>query len=732
MSTERPDNDATDPAGSHAEGPAEEATENTAEAAPENTAADPAGNRAEDAAADPADSPAKDPAEDRTEVSAGDRAENHAKVPAGDRAESSAGDRAEGSAGDRAEGSAGDRAEGSAGDAADGTVEAAADAAAPGTRGTVAGSGEEASANSGKSSGEEADAGSGKGSGDSGSADSAALPASPEGADAGVPEGSGDGGAGEESRDEHPEVAVLGNGSGTVDGDGAGGGRRRNTPVLVASVVAAVLLVGGGGAYFATTASGDGRSGTPGADGTPPPLVLDGYAASTTGDGSTGGTAGIAPGEPNPYGTTYRASGTLPAGPGSAHVQWAEGRVSRAEVARLAKALGLAGTPRLAGDAWTVGTAADGTEPNLRVTADAPGTWTYSSALPGGDNCVKVTVCESVGSGSSDSSSSGSSSSGSSAGSAPGPVSEAAAEKAAAPVLKAVGQDDAKLDASQLMDRVRVVNADPVVGGLPTYGWTTGLRIGTDGHVVGGSGQLKMPVEGDAYPVVGARKTLDEMNGSGSATGGHRRMGIGGCASPVPLKDRDEMPCEHPSPEPGAAVTVEKATFGLAAQRANGRQALVPSWLFEVRAPGAQDTYTVTHPAVDPAFLASPESPAPPSADPTVPVPSGEPSSPAATRDVGVQGYTADGRDLTVDFTGGVCAHYTVSASESSGKVTVTVTEKPWKNKVCIMIAKFYEKTVRLDEPLGGREVVGSDGKAVHHGHVGIPEASGAASAGPR
>ncbi|MGW3912556.1 hypothetical protein ACWEBX_13690 [Streptomyces sp. NPDC005070] len=730
MSTERPDNDATDPAGSHAEGPAEEATENTAEAAPANTAADPADSTAEDSAGDRT--------EDHAEVSAGDRTEDHAEVSAGDRADGPAGDADDGvvedPAGDRAGVSAGEQAEGSAEEAADSTAKNhaadAEDAAAPGTRGSVAGSGEEADSGFGQGSGEQADTSSGQGSGEQADAGSGqgspGSAASLEGSDAGVPEGSGGGGAGETSRDEHPEVAVLRNGSGTVEGDGAGGGRRRQTPVLVASVVAAVLLIGGGGAYFATTASGGGRSGTPGADGTPPPLALDGYAASTTGDGSTGGTAGIAPGEPNPYGTTYRASGTLPTGPGSAHVQWAEGRVSRAEVARLAKALGLAGTPRLAGDAWTAGTAKDGTEPNLRVTADAPGTWTYSSALPGGDNCVKVTMCGPAGSGSSDSDSSRS-------GSAPGPVSEAAAEKAAAPVLKAVGQDDAKLDASQLMDRVRVVNADPVVGGLPTYGWTTGLRIGTDGHVVGGSGQLKTPVEGDAYPVVGARKTLDEMNGSAPATGGDRRMGIGGCASPVPLKDRDEMPCEHPSPEPrDTAVTVEKATFGLAAQRANGRQALVPSWLFEVRAPGAQDTYTVTHPAVDPAFLASPESPAAPSADPTVPAPSGEPSSPAATRDVGVQGYTADGRDLTVDFTGGVCADYTVSASESSGKVTVTVTEKPWKNKVCIMIAKFYEKTVRLDEPLGGREVVGSDGKAVHHGRVNIPEASGATSAGPR
>ncbi|WUK93447.1 hypothetical protein OHT01_28430 [Streptomyces sp. NBC_00358] len=501
-------------------------------------------------------------------------------------------------------------------------------------------------------------------------------------------------------------------------GVGPGARRRRRTPMAVASVVAAVLIVGGGGAYVAATASGGGRSGAAGDGSAPPRLALDGY---TTGTGATGGTAGIAPGEPDPYGTTYHASGSLPAGPGSARVQWAEGTVTRAEVARLAKALDLAGTPRLVGDAWTVGTGKDGAEPNLRVNVNAPGTWTFSSYLPGTDNCPKGKPCRTVGSGSL-------------AGMGPGPVSEAAAEKAAAPVLKAVGQDDAKTDASQLMGQVRVVNADPVIGGLPTYGWTTGLQINVEGHVIGGSGQLKEPVGGDAYPVVSAGKTLDLMNKSASASG-DRRMGIGGCASPVPLKDRDEMPCEHPTPAPQPqSVTVEKATFGLAAHRANGRQVLVPSWLFEVRSPSASDTYTVTHPAVDPKFL----DPGTPSASPSVPVwrpsadPSGprdQPSSPAATRDVAVQGYTADGSDLTVVFTGGVCADYTASASESSGKVTVTVTEKPWKNTVCIMIAKIYRKTVHLDKPLDGRAVVGTNGKAVHHGNFGLPETSTAKSA---
>jgi hypothetical protein len=483
--------------------------------------------------------------------------------------------------------------------------------------------------------------------------------------------------------------------------------RRRHSPVVVASVAAAVLLVGGGGAYFAATASGggDSRGGTPGGDGTPPPLALDGY--SEGGTGATGGTNGIAPGEPNPYGATYRADGKLAGGPDSAPVYWTKGEVTKAEVARLAAALDLKGTPRLVGDAWTVGSTKDGSEPNLRVNRNAPGTWTFSSYIPGTDNCPKGKACRPIGSGM--------------AGVQPGPVSAEAAKKAAAPVLKAVGQDDAKLDASQLMDRVRVVNADPQVGGVPTYGWTTGLQINVEGHVIGGSGQLKTPVKGDTYPVISAQKTLDLMNGSASASDGGRK-GIGGCASPVPLKDRNEVPCQHATPTP-ESVTVEKATFGLATHVANGRQTLVPSWLFEVRPQGADDGFTVTHPAVDPQYLTSAEPSQNPTAQPSPSptAPGDEPTAAPTSRDVTVQGYTVDGKDLTVSFTGGVCADYSASASESSDKVTVTVTEKPWQGKICILIAKVIERTVHLDEPLGDRKVVGTDGKEIPEGKVTVP-----------
>ncbi|MGW1614547.1 hypothetical protein ACWCQZ_34905 [Streptomyces sp. NPDC002285] len=504
-----------------------------------------------------------------------------------------------------------------------------------------------------------------------------------------------------------------------VDEDGTGGSSRRRSPAIIASVAAAVLLVGGGGAYLAANASGGSDGGTTSGaadEDTPPPLHLDGYSEG-------GGTTGIAPGEPNPYGVTYKADGDLADGPGSAPVYRAGGEVGADDVARLADALGVAGTPVAQGQTWRVG-AKDGAGPSLQVNKQAPGTWTFYQYAPGTDDCRSTTTC------SKDAPDHGGE-----------PVSEAAAKKAAAPVLKAVGQDDAKLDASQLMGSRRVVNASPVVGGLPTYGWTTGVTVNPQGEVVGGSGQLAAPVKGDTYPVLDAEKTLGLMN---AAPAGDGRMGIGGCASPVPLKDRLEAPCGSSGSEASTGtgtdagtgtpakdtLTVEKAVFGLASHYVDTRQALVPSWLFEVRAPGAKDSFTVTHPAIDPKFLVSTTPSQQPPAQPS-PRPSGpkdEPTSSPVTRNVGVDGYTVDGRELTVAFTGGVCADYKVTASESGDEVTVRVTETSQPEKVCILIAKLFHKTVQLDEPLGDRKVVGTDGQDVPLEKPGTvrPETSGA------
>ncbi|RZU37876.1 hypothetical protein EV284_3062 [Streptomyces sp. BK022] len=443
---------------------------------------------------------------------------------------------------------------------------------------------------------------------------------------------------------------------------------RPRTAAIVASVAAAVLLVGGGGAWLASGAGSDGKQAGAAGKGAPPPLALDAKPGT--------GSPGIAVGEPDPNGTVhYVIEGDLPEGPRSAPVHLADDKAGKDEVARLAKALGIDGTPVADGGGWRAGEREGG--PVLRVTgAD----WSYTRYAPGTDDCRKITVCAQD-----------------PAAPADEPVGTAEAERVARPVLKALGQDDAKLDASQVMGGHRVVNADPVVDGLPTYGWTTGLTVDEKGTVVGGHGMLARLTKGDTYPVLGAADTVRLMNGQ--PAGGHR-MGIGGCASPVPLKDRLEQPCGastgSPAAPEGAAVTVEKAVFGLAAQPVDGRQALVPSWLFEVRGSAARGGFMVAHPALDPKYLASP-------------APSAEAPK---ERGVTVAGYRAEGQKLTVRFTGGVCAEYRAAARESADRVTVTVTERRRPGN-CVAIGKEYVRTVSLDAPLGDRAVVGADGDRV-------------------
>ncbi|MET8474963.1 hypothetical protein ABZY90_12775 [Streptomyces sp. NPDC006422] len=472
---------------------------------------------------------------------------------------------------------------------------------------------------------------------------------------------------------------------------------RRRTAAVV-SVAAAVLLAGGGAAYLAANASGgsdEESSARPGgaSGGTPPPLALDGWtdgsAASGPSDPAGSAPPGIAPGEPDPNGTRYKAATSLPAGPAKAPVHRAQGEVTAADAARLAEALDVEGKPRPSGDAWKIGPAKDGSGPSLQVNRKAPGTWTYARYAPStGGKCGGVAKCGNPDGGHA--------------------VSEAAAKRAAAPVLKALGQDDAALDAKQLMGATRVVNADPEVGGLPTYGWSTGIQVGADGHVVGGSGRLKAPAKGAEYPTIGAREALERMNGA--AAGG--RVSVGGCASPVPLGDGKDASCGSAPPPERSTVDVTKATFGLAAHTVAGREALVPSWLFEVRPTGADAAFTVTYPAVEPTYLAAPRS---------TPTPTPTPSSGSDTRTVRVQGYSDRGKTLTVHFTGGVCATYAASAEESAGRVTVKVTETEKKGTVCVQMAKFYTLPVTLDAPLDGRKVVSADGHTVPHARKNAP-----------
>ncbi|MBT2383267.1 hypothetical protein [Streptomyces sp. ISL-11] len=486
---------------------------------------------------------------------------------------------------------------------------------------------------------------------------------------------------------------------------------RRRPRLAVVSVAAAVLLAGGGGAYWASTAASGkgGDSSEAGGDGSPPPLALDGVRQG-------GPSQGIAVGEPNPNGVRYRAAGELPKGPRSAPVLLPRDGVTRDEVASLAKALSVQGAPRLEQGVWRVGGAPGADEPTLQVNGKGPGNWSFARyGTPGGSGCTHGTGpakglgkdlgpdpaaavdCPQLreGSGQGD------------------PVSEEKAKNVAAPVLKVLGQSGARTRAGELFGAVRAVVADPVVNGTPTYGWQTRLEVGSDGQLVGGGGQLQAPVKGADYPLVNADEALTQLNKGRADT--PPEVSVGGCASAVPHDGdgRDgTVPCPGKARASGPA-TVTGASYVLASHYVRGRQALVPSWLFQVRMAGSTEkdgTVQVVQPAVDPKFLAKPAGGTPGSAKP-----SGKPSGTPKTTRPHVESYTQDGRKLVLHFWGGVCNDYAATAEQSADvvRVSVTGTEKE-PGRSCVLMAKRYDETVTLDEPLGDREVVdAATGEAV-------------------
>lgn len=67
-----------------------------------------------------------------------------------------------------------------------------------------------------------------------------------------------------------------------------------------------------------------------------------------------------------------------------------------------------------------------------------------------------------------------------------------------------------------------------------------------------------------------------------------------------------------------------------------------------------------------------------------------------------------DGRSIDLTFWGGVedCNDYSVRAQETPESVTLLLVQKSTSTGPCIELAQQYDRTVRLDEPLGSRSVV--------------------------
>ncbi|QKV95404.1 hypothetical protein HUT19_29775 [Streptomyces sp. NA02950] len=492
---------------------------------------------------------------------------------------------------------------------------------------------------------------------------------------------------------------------------------RRRSPLAVVSVAAAVLVAGGGGAYWASTAA-DG-SGTAHRDGSPKPLALDAYPSA--------GHEGIAPGEPDPSGGRYVTEEKLPDGPDSAPVYLSDPKVTKSDVARLAEALDVPGSPRGDHGYWKVGGTRDAAGPVLRVSQDGPGSWTYSRyGTPAGGTCVRLPGSDGdagAGSGKGDGGTArdcptyrdGKSGKKSGEKGDDHPersdadhdkvVSEAKAKRTAEPVLKALGLSDAKLDATGRYAAIRTVNAEPRVGGLPTHGWSTSLQVAADGQLVGGSGTLSTPKQADTYPLISADEALKKLN---AATRGRGPAKGGTCPSATPGSDGPEAggeiaPCEPNPSGTSSKVTVRKVTFGLASHRVEGRRALVPSWIFETRPTGNNGvSMTLPYPAVQPEYIkkaAGTESPGHGHSG------TSDPSGKKKIDDI--SSYSVDGKTLTLRFWGGVCRTYSVSAQETSKQVTVEIkSQAKHPGRACILIAKEMTKKVTLDKPLGDRKVV--------------------------
>ncbi|WP_405493713.1 hypothetical protein [Streptomyces sp. NBC_00096] len=479
--------------------------------------------------------------------------------------------------------------------------------------------------------------------------------------------------------------------------DASGATRRRRPVWAVGSVVAAVLLAGGGTACWAAIAHGEGRTGDSAAS---TPRV----APSPSGPSGPG----IAPGEPDPSGggVTYTADVRLPDGPATAPAFAVGGEVTSAEVARLAAALGISGAPRLVGETWQAGEGADGSGPRLTVNLRAPGTWNFSRFQPGGgddcrrgkDTCGPATLPQGMASDQGQGQEQGGATAG-------GPVPEQAAKSAAAPVLEAVGQGAAKLDARLVQGSVRVVTADPVIGGLPTQGWSTKIGVGADSRVLSGSGELQAPAKAAEQQVVSAVEALARLNEKARGPADGTGPGPSGCATAVPLTPdtavgaTDTLPCNpEPRPmKPPRTESVRGAALGLVPGTVGGVRGLVPAWLFEVAGRDGGPGHTVAEPAA-PGNVSLPSSPG------------------KALTSPGTSYTTAD-RTLTVNFWGGACSTYALEAreQEESDSVLVKITDTPNKpGGACIMIAQDMTVTAQLERPLGDRKVIdATTGKAL-------------------
>ncbi len=240
------------------------------------------------------------------------------------------------------------------------------------------------------------------------------------------------------------------------------------------------------------------------------------------------------------------------------------------------------------------------------------------------------------------------------------------------------------------------VQVDPEVGGLPTTGFGTTLVVAGD-TVQSGAGWLATTTRGPAYPLVTAREAWDALVRTPLP------MPLIACAEPAP-DSVDPVAC-------GGPVTVTGARLGLSLRETDDGPTLVPAWLFTV----AKSVHPLVQLAVEPRLMASSDggaaggtSGSPGSAVPPAPPSTAPSAEPPDSRFTSVR-RGDDDRSIDVTFWGGVpeCYDYDVRAAEDDRAVRISVVERRTAgDKPCIDLAVEVRRTVRLDAPLGLRQVV--------------------------
>jgi hypothetical protein len=249
--------------------------------------------------------------------------------------------------------------------------------------------------------------------------------------------------------------------------------------------------------------------------------------------------------------------------------------------------------------------------------------------------------------------------------------------KAANPVLTALGLADASVH----VEPYGAVTADPVVDGLPTFGYATRLEFDAGGRLVGGNGFLGRPERGASYPLVSAAAALATL------TSPQPQLGAPTCEGcPVP---------------PPAVVT--GAVLGLAwTPLVDEGAALLPAWLFTV----TDWPMPLVQVAVQPRYLESP-APEPTSLPASVP-----PPVPGARAPLGFDAaYPSDNpKEVVVQYgDSGSCphAHVTAAVKESADSVVVILeADAQPSEQACTADYRQMLVTVPLQQALGSRQVI--------------------------